>query len=108
MATIPRSGPPAQLRAPVRSLGAGVSLPVTFDVRTAYDFALSLASEVGEQDELLPDDRRWLKEARESFTVGGPASVDEVCIFGAGLLIDRPEVKDAAGYVDLLRQTSAA
>ena len=52
MATIPRSAPPAPLRAPVRNVGAGVSLPLTFDVRTAYDFALSLASEVGEHDEL--------------------------------------------------------
>ena len=106
MATIPRSGPPAQLRAPVRAVGSGVSLPVTFDVRTAYDFALSLATEVGEQDELLPEDRRWLKDARESLAAQGPIVDDEVCIFGAGLLIDRPEVTDAAGYVDLLRQTS--
>ena len=106
MATISRSGPPAPLRAPVRSMGSGVSLPVTFDVRTAYDFALSLASEVGEQDELLPDDRRWLIGAREAIATQTPIVDDEVCIFGAGLLIDRPEVINAAGYVDLLRATT--
>ena len=103
MATIPRSGPVAQFRAPVRSMGSGVSLPVTFDVRTAYDFALSLASEVGEQDELLPADRRWLIAARESLGAQAPVVDDEICIFGAGLLIDRPEITDAAGYVELLR-----
>ena len=108
MATIPRSGPPAQLRAPVRAVGSGVSLPVTFDVRTAYDFALSLASEVGEQDELLPADRRWLISARESLGAQAPVVDDEICIFGAGLLIDRPEITDAKGYVDLLRATSGS
>jgi DNA-binding transcriptional ArsR family regulator len=90
----------------VRSVGPGVALPVTFDVRTAYDFALSLAAEVGEQDELLPDDRRWLTGAREALAAVAPVIDDEVCIFGAGLLVDRPDVTDAAGYVDLLRETS--
>ena len=33
---------------------------------------------------------------------------DELCIFGAGLLVDRPDVTDAAGYVALLRETSGA
>jgi DNA-binding transcriptional ArsR family regulator len=36
------------------------------------------------------------------------ASDDELCIFGAGLLVDRPDVTDAAGYVGLLRETTGA
>ena len=67
MATISRPGLPTQVRAPVRAVGSGVTLPVTFDVRTAYDFALSLASEVGEQDELLPTIASgWWARARRS------------------------------------------
>jgi DNA-binding transcriptional ArsR family regulator len=80
---------------------------MTFDVRTAFDFALSLAVEVGEQDELPAEDKAWLLEARATIPAArGPVLDDELCIFGAGLLVDRPEVTDAAGYVALLRETS--
>ena len=34
-------------RAMVRDVGAGTGMPARFDVRTAFDFAISLASEVG-------------------------------------------------------------
>ncbi len=99
----------APTRAPVRSVGSGASLPSTFDVRTAYDFALSLAAEVGGQDELLPEDRVWLERSRASLANTGVTSVDDdLCIFGAGLLVDRPDVTDAAAYVSLLRSTTGA
>ncbi len=108
MATPSRSSSAASpVRAPVRSVGSGTPLPMTFDVRTAYDFALSLAVEVGEQDELPAEDKAWLTEARASIPAGrGHVIDDELCIFGAGLLIDRSDVTDAAGYVELLRATS--
>ncbi len=99
----------APTRSPVRSVGSGVSQPSTFDVRTAYDFALSLATEVGEQDELPAEDRAWLARARASLpTTQGSVVDDDLCIFGAGLLVDRPDVTDAAAYVSLLRSTTGA
>jgi DNA-binding transcriptional ArsR family regulator len=80
---------------------------MVFDVRTAYDFALSLAVEVGEQDELPAEDKAWLLDGRAAIPAArGPVLDDELCIFGAGLLVDRPDVTDAAGYVELLRETS--
>jgi DNA-binding transcriptional ArsR family regulator len=101
------TAPAAPGRAPVRSVGSGAALPMAFDVRTAFDFAMGLAVEVGEQDELPPQDRAWLEESRRSLPAAdGPALDDELCIFGAGLLVDRPDVTDAAGYVALLRATS--
>jgi DNA-binding transcriptional ArsR family regulator len=94
-------------RAMVRDVGAGASMPATFDVRTAYDFAISLASEVGEQDELPAEDRRWLEKARAALPERvRPAVNDELCIFGAGLLVDRPDITDAAGFVALMQATS--
>lgn len=110
MAPSSRSAAPvAPARAPVRSVGSGAALPLSFDVRTAFDFALSLAIEVGEQDELPAEDRAWLTSARTSLpAVDARAIDDELCIFGAGLLVDRPDVTDAAGYVALLRETSGA
>jgi DNA-binding transcriptional ArsR family regulator len=81
-------------------------MPLAFDVRTAFDFALSLAVEVGEQDELPADDRAWLDRSRGALPARDPAMDDELCIFGAGLLVDRPDVEDAAGYVALLRATT--
>src|SRR5512140_2241182 len=101
MVTTSRSATPSSpLRAPVRSVGTGASLPLEFDVRTAFDFALSLAAEVGQQDELPEQDRRWLQESRATLpATDGMLVDDDLCIHGASLLIDRPDVKDAAGYV---------
>src|SRR5512147_2597949 len=83
----------APLRAPVRSVGTGASLPLEFDVRTAFDFALGLAAEVGQQDELPEEDRRWLVDGRAALPQIDPASGDDdLGIFGAGLLVDRPDV----------------
>jgi DNA-binding transcriptional ArsR family regulator len=99
----------APVRAPVRNVGGSAALPATFDIRTAYDFAISLAVEVGERDELPEDDRIWLERARASLpTAVRQAIDDELCIFGAGLVVDHPDVIDAAGLVELLRKTSGA
>jgi DNA-binding transcriptional ArsR family regulator len=102
--TAPRNAGPG--RAPVRDVGSSASLPVSFSVRTAFDFAISLATDVGEHDELPADDRRWLEQARASLPDRvRPAIDDEMCIFGAGLIVDRPDITDAAAFVDLLRAT---
>src|SRR5262245_640726 len=108
MAPITRSAAPlAPARAPVRSLGATAALPVTFDVRTAYDFAMSLATDAGvEENEIAAEDAAWLKKARADLhATGGPAIDDDLAVFGAGLFIDRPEVREAADFVELLRNT---
>lgn len=106
MVTTSRAKAAAPHRAPVRSVASGPSLPLAFDVRTAFDFALSLAGEVGQQDELPEPDRRWLADGRAALPASDQDIIDDdLCIFGAGLLVDRPDVVDAAGYVGLLRAT---
>jgi DNA-binding transcriptional ArsR family regulator len=108
MAPLTRSvAPVSPARAPVRSLGSNAALPVRFDVRTAYDFAMSLATDAGvEENEIPAEDAAWLKRARADLhATAGPAIDDDLAVFGAGLFIDRPEVTDAAAFVDLLRAT---
>jgi DNA-binding transcriptional ArsR family regulator len=93
-------------RAMVRDVGAGNSLPTRFDVRTAFDFAISMTSDVGDHDELPAEDRRWLERARAALPDRVRPAVDsELCIFGTGLIVDRPEVVDAAAFVEVLRET---
>ena len=103
MSPSPRSSTPIATpagRTMIRNLGAGAGLPAAFDVRTAFDFAVSLASEVGQHEELPSEDRRWLEKARAALPEHvRPAVDDETCIMGAGLIIDRPDVVDAASYV---------
>ncbi len=94
-------------RAMVRDVGAGSGMPARFDVRTAYDFAISLSPDVGEHDELPAEDRRWLDRARAALPDRVRPAVDsEFCIFGTGLIVDLPDVTDAAAFVDLMRRTS--
>lgn len=107
MVTKPHAvGPNAARRSPIRSIGSGMELPVAFDVRTAFDFALSLSVEVGEQDELPAEDKAWLVKARADLGAPEAPLDDEGCVFGSGLLVDRPDVTDAAAYVELLRATT--
>ncbi|MEO5964570.1 MAG: metalloregulator ArsR/SmtB family transcription factor [Candidatus Limnocylindrales bacterium] len=96
-------------RAMLRDVGAGASLPAAFDVRTAFDFAVSLAHEVGEHEELPAEDRRWLERSRAALPERVRGAIDdEMWTFGAGLAVDRPDVTDAAGFVDLLAHTTGA
>ena len=96
-------------RAMVRDVGAGNALPARFDVRTAFDFAISTTSDVGEHDELPAEDRKWLERARAALPDRVRPAVDsELGIFGTGLIVDRPDVTDAATFVELLRQTPGA
>jgi DNA-binding transcriptional ArsR family regulator len=108
MAPVTRSTAPlAPPRAPVRSLGSTAALPVSFDVRTAFDFAMSLASDAGaDENEIPAEDLAWLKRARADLHAAtGPALDDDLCVYGAGLIIDRPEIQDAAAFVDVLSTT---
>jgi DNA-binding transcriptional ArsR family regulator len=112
MSPSPRSSAPIAApagRTMIRDLGAGAGLPAAFDVRTAFDFAVSLASEVGQHEELPSEDRRWLEKARAALPAHvRPAVDDETCIMGGGLIIDRADVIDAASYVKAIRASSGA
>jgi DNA-binding transcriptional ArsR family regulator len=93
--------------APLRRVGAVADLPASFDIRTAFDFAISLAVEVGEHDELPEEDRTWLERSRAALPERVRSTVeDELTIFAAGLVVDHPETRDAAGLVALMRATS--
>jgi DNA-binding transcriptional ArsR family regulator len=109
MSPSPRTTAPSATdrRAMVRDIGSGASLPATFDVRTAFDFAISLSSDVGEHDELPAEDRRWLEHARAALPESLRQTItEETCVHGATLIVDRTDITDAAGVVDLLEQTS--
>lgn len=92
--------------------GRGSSVQVIFDVRTVYDFVFSLSDEVGSTDDLPAADRRWVADAQSAMrTLFGESLAmygSELCIVLAGLAVDRPEVKDAAGFVDLLSKLDDA
>jgi len=104
--TTHHAAPAEPVRAPVRNVGGAAALPATFDIRTAFDFAISLAVEVGEHDELPDADRSWLERSRAALPERVRATInDELCIFAAGLVVDRPDVTDAAGLLALLRET---
>ena len=100
----------AAVRTPVRDLTRGASsYRIDWDVRPAYDFIFSLSGEAGETDDLPAEDRAWLKTARNSL----PATLQdaatkffesEICINAAVLLVDRPEARTAAAFVDALAQ----
>jgi DNA-binding transcriptional ArsR family regulator len=99
----------APTTAPLRRVGAVADMPADFDIRTAYDFAISLAVEVGEHDELPEEDRTWLEQARASLPERVRTTVDdELTIFAAGLVVDHPETTDAAGLLSLVRATTGA
>jgi DNA-binding transcriptional ArsR family regulator len=91
----------------LRDVGGSGLMPARFDVRTAYDFAISLTDEIGAHDELPAEDRRWLERSRTALPDRVRPTVDsDLCLFGAGLIVDRPEVGDAAAFVALLKATS--
>lgn len=95
----------------VRDVGADSGLRAEFDVRTAYDFSislfeLSLAEEAPRESELPAEDRRWLAEARSAL----PDRLRESHAAHPGilgsLLVGRPEVRDAAAFAAAVRQLS--
>jgi DNA-binding transcriptional ArsR family regulator len=85
-------------------------MQVRWNVRTAYDFVFSLSDDAGSTDDLQADDRRWLTKAKEALKaqVGDAVGLygHEFCIPFAGLLVDRPDVTDAAGFIRLMHGIS--
>src|SRR6266508_2104554 len=75
--------------------GTTASCDIEWDVRTVYDFVISLSDEAGSTDDLPPADRRWLTEARaalpEMIRTDREALLgSELCINIAELVVDRP------------------
>jgi DNA-binding transcriptional ArsR family regulator len=100
--------PPASASSPaplVRDFGRpAAAVPITWDVRTVFDFVLSLSGDAGSTEDLPAADRRWLEQARGWLReqVGEDALgpfFHEVPIGLVGLVIDRPEVTTAAQFV---------
>ncbi len=61
-----RGTPTAPPRAIVRDFGrGGPAFELTFEARTAYDFLVSMAIEDGDDSDILPEDREWLKRSRD-------------------------------------------
>jgi DNA-binding transcriptional ArsR family regulator len=92
--------------------GAGTApFRVEFDVRTVYDFVLSLSDDAGSTDDLPAADRAWLEASKSSL----PDSIrtdlaqlfgTEHCVVISTFVVDRPEIKTAAQLVDALKAAS--
>ena len=84
------------------------ALPVVeLDPRTGYDFLTSACNDCGELEDLLPEDRGWLEEARAAMaTQLGTGAVIKACTgFVAELgrvLVGCPEIKTARDVVEAL------
>lgn len=95
----------------VRDFGRGAgAAAIQWDARTVYDFTLSLSTEMGLSEDLMPADRRWLDGARASLGVDLGAEPDkdlinDIAVGLTGLVVDRPEVRDAAAFVEALDRT---
>lgn len=102
--------PPA--RPPIRDLTGRRSYAVEWDVRTAFDFLLSLSAEAGQTDDLPERDRDWLRAAKAAIRgeLGDALELyaSEFCTVLAILAVDRPEVRSAADFVALLDATDDA
>jgi DNA-binding transcriptional ArsR family regulator len=100
----------------VRGFGSEPAYAVEFDVRTAYDFLLSIRTKADE--ELLPEDRRWLDATRESnkdlvndkfvFGPNGKGVVTELArAVAEHRFDDRADVQTAADVVRLVEELPA-
>jgi DNA-binding transcriptional ArsR family regulator len=111
-----RSPAPAVLpaRPIVRDFSGGATASaVTFDTRTAYDFLISLMIGTGEDTDLLPEDAEWRRRTRAALEPEAVVELD-ACFAGKqkgvynslpSLIVDHPEVRDAADLVALFDAT---
>ena len=82
----------------------GASFEIEWDVRTVYDFLVSLSDDAGAGDDLPAKDRRWLNDAREAFPEAVRADRkallgNELCIQIAELVPEHPELTEPAAFV---------
>jgi DNA-binding transcriptional ArsR family regulator len=96
--------------------GTAAGYRIEWDIRTVYDFIISLSDDAGSTDDLPPADRRWLTEARAALLPSIRADREallgsELCINIAELAVDRPDATSPAALVaavsELDRQTAA-
>lgn len=101
--------------------GGGAGQVIEWDVRPAYDFLFSMASEAGATDDLPADDRHWLAEARATLPetqrdVFRRVSDADVAIHLATFVLEHRELEiadqlvaamEAAGPAALLRSIFA-
>jgi DNA-binding transcriptional ArsR family regulator len=101
-------------RAIIRDLTrGGASYRIDWDVRPAYDFVFSLSGDAGATDDLPAPDREWLTTNRASLEPEVQAGIrelfeSELAIHAGVLLVDEPDVRTAADFVQLVGDTSAA
>lgn len=101
---------PARSRV-VRGPGAARALAIEFDVRTAYDFLVSLSGDVTPA-ELVPEDRSWLEAARQRLAAEAGEALSRLAggeiAWGVGMLaVDRPEIRTARAFVEAAETVSA-
>jgi DNA-binding transcriptional ArsR family regulator len=101
-------------RAIVRDLTrGGASFRIDWDVRPAYDFVFSLAGDAGATDDLPAPDREWLAAGRAGLSEAVRTGVkdlfeSELAIHAGVLLVDEPDVRTSAQFVELVHDTSPA
>ena len=86
---------------------AGQTFSIEFDARTAYDFLVTLEIEHLDEMDLLPDDRRWLTEARASLSPDRRRDLEELfgegpAAFGSGIgamIVALPDARTARQFV---------
>jgi DNA-binding transcriptional ArsR family regulator len=104
--------PTAEARPRVRGSAGGAEYPpVEYDVRTPYDFvlSLSLAAEAEESD-LLAEDEAWIADRRSALPAqvrGQLTSCYEAPFVGAihvlpSVIVDNPGLRDAAALTDAI------
>ncbi len=108
------TGTPVQPR--MRGLAAATGrYSVSFDARTVFDFLISLSLVRGEPSDLPPEDQRWLRDARGALPpdiragmfVGGDER-EGLATEIAAIVVDRPEIRDAAALVSAVEAMPAA
>jgi DNA-binding transcriptional ArsR family regulator len=102
----------APLRPVVRDLTRGsASLRIDWDVRTPYDFVFSLSGDAGSTDDLPAKDREWLTASRKALEPEVQAGItdlfeSELAIHAGVLLVEKPDVRTSADFVELVAGTS--
>jgi DNA-binding transcriptional ArsR family regulator len=92
----------------VRTVGGGGAVEVVFDVRTVYDFMISLSDDAGSTDDLPTPDRTWLKNARDALPELARRDregflANEAFLGAVIVAVERPDVRTPAELVAALR-----
>jgi len=93
----------------LRTVGAA-PITVEFDVRTAYDFMISLSDDAGSTEDLPAPDREWLTRARASLPELARRDregflANEAFLGAVVVAVERPEARTSAELVEAIRTT---